>query len=84
MSRERSIVIYFTDKTKVAFSFPQQHDASIVMQKIQQLLERAYISIESECTLYTYPRDNIKSIQVCPAPDKLPDTVIQGATLLDL
>ncbi len=83
MSVERSVVIYFTDKTSVAFSYPQQVDPSIVVQKINQVMEQAYFNIESEGVLYVYPRENIKSIQICPAPDKLPDYVIKGATIID-
>ncbi|SMF21708.1 hypothetical protein SAMN02745866_01360 [Alteromonadaceae bacterium Bs31] len=83
MTIERSVVIYFTDKTSVAFSYPQQFDPSLVVQKINQVMDQAYFTVEAEGTLYIYPRDNIKSIQICPAPDKLPDTVVKGATIIE-
>lgn len=84
MSAQRAITIYFTDGNKLSFDFPQQvADENARMARMQKLLDRPFLMIESDGAVMVFPMQNIKYIQVYPAPSKLPDFAITGATLLD-
>lgn len=85
MAEMRNMVIHFTDGSKVAYDFPQQFTEQAVLSKhVEKMLNMPYLVIESEGAIMLYPRENIKSIQVYPASDKLPDFVIKGAITADL
>jgi len=81
MSENRALVIHFHDTTKLSFIFPRQSDDHSVAEKVRQLLGGAQLVIEADDFLYVIPQTSIKYVQAYPAPDKLPDNVIQGATL---
>jgi hypothetical protein len=78
------MTIQFTDGTKVAYDFPKQVvDASIISSKIEALLDKKFIVIEGDGAIHFYPVNNIKSIQLHPVPEKLPDYVIHSASAAD-
>ncbi|WP_455233876.1 hypothetical protein [Thiogranum longum] len=83
MSKNRALTIHFTDTTKLSFIFPQQADENIMAQKVKQLLDNEQLAIEADESLFVIPMSNVKYLQAYPAPSKLPDNVIQGATFLD-
>jgi hypothetical protein len=79
---KRGVTIRFIDDSTVSFDFPQQvADPQAVVRRMEKLLDSPYVLVEAEGALLMYPVTNIKSIQVFPAPEKLPDTVIRGASL---
>ena len=85
MTEKRYMTIHFTDGTKVAFDFPKQPgDAASIGSRINKLLDMQYITIEADDTVNFYPVSNIKSIQIYPVPDILPDTTIRGAVVMDI
>jgi hypothetical protein len=80
MTRKRNMVIHFMDGTNIAYDFPKQvQDGHSITSRIGKLLEMQYLVIESDGVIQLYPVNNIKSVQVYPIPDKLPDFVIRGA-----
>jgi len=80
MEERKNMVIHFMDDSKVAFDFPQQEkDPTMLIRKMEKALNQPYVAIESEGAVMLYPRDNIKSIQIYPAPEKMADFVIRGA-----
>lgn len=84
MSERKNMVIHFTDGSKVAFDFPEQvQEPARLMKHMEKVLTMPYVVVEAEGAVLLYPRENIKSIQVYPAPDKLPDFVIAGARASD-
>ena len=84
MPQERNMAIHFMDGTQVAYDFPKQiEDASAMSSKIEALLEKQFIVIEGDGVIHLYPVNNIKSIQLHPVPQKLPDFVIHGASAAD-
>lgn len=84
MTQKRHLTIHFMDGTKIAYDFPQRvEDIPNMSSKIAELLEKQFIVIEGDGTINFYPVNNIKSIQVHPVPEKLPDFVIMGAEVAD-
>jgi hypothetical protein len=49
---------------------------------VQKALERDKLTIEAEGVLYTMPLHNVKYIRMFPVPERLPETVITGATIV--
>lgn len=85
MTDKKNIVIHFTDGSKVAFDFPYLiEEPTTLMRYMEQALNMPYIVIEADGAILLYPRENIKSIQLFPAPQKLGDFVIKGATFVDV
>jgi hypothetical protein len=82
MSEKRGIIIHFMDGSKKLLEFPQQvadSDASAAA-KLKQALEARKLVIEAEGALIVIPFENVKYLQVYPAPKKLPAGVIRGAS----
>jgi hypothetical protein len=85
MSEKRGIIIHFMDGSKKLLEFPQQvadTDASAAA-KLKEALEAGKLVIEAEGALIVIPFDNVKYLQVYPAPKKLPAGVIRGASFKD-
>jgi len=85
MSEKRGILIHFMDGSKKLLEFPQQvadTDASAAA-KLKEALEAGKLVIEAEGALIVIPFDNVKYLQVHPAPKKLPAGVIRGASFKD-
>ena len=81
MSR-RFITIHFNDGSKLSASFPQQSgDPSTLASKVHKAIAASSIALECEGTLTVVPMTNVKYVEVHPAPEKLPDSVIAGARL---
>lgn len=78
----KALSIHFHDGSSVAFDFPTQlADARTITTRIEELLKQQYLMVEAEGALLLYPLYNVRSIQVFPAPDTLPDNCIKGAVL---
>jgi len=85
MSEKRGIIIHFMDGSKKLLEFPQQvadSDASAAA-KLKEALEARKLVIEAEGALIVIPFENVKYLQVYPAPKKLPAGVIRGASFKD-
>ncbi len=84
MSDQRNMIIQFMDGTKAVYDIPKQvDDVNAISTRMKKLLDMQYLVIEVEGAMKFYPIANIKSIQVYPLPEKLPEFVIQGAKLVD-
>jgi len=80
MKDHKNLVIHLVDGTSVAFDFPQQtQESHLLVSQMEKALNQPYVAVESEGVVFFYPRENIKTMQVYPAPEKLPDFVIRGA-----
>lgn len=63
-------------------SFPQQtDDFSQIANRVQKALDANQLAIELDGEMFVIPMNNIKYLQVNPAPEKLPDSVIRGGAL---
>ena len=84
MTQKRSMTIHFMDGTKVAYDFPKQvDDGSTMSSKIEALLNKQFIVIEGDGAIHLYPVNNIKSVQLHPVPQKMPDYFIRDAVAAD-
>ena len=82
MAEKKFLTIHFTDGTKMSVAFPKQEEfAHQIAKKVKDALESNQLAIEMGNELFVIPMNSIKYLQLSPAPDKLPDTVIRGATL---
>ena len=82
MADKRFLTIHFTDGSKLSLTFPKQTDELYQMAgRVQKALDANQLSIEVGGELFVIPMSNIKYMQVNPAPEKLPDTVIRGGVL---
>lgn len=80
----KGLSIHFNDGSTAAFDFPTQlSDASSISRRVEELLKHQYLMIEAEGALLLYPLSNIRSVQVFPAPDILPENCIKGARISD-
>jgi hypothetical protein len=85
MKANRGITIHFTDGTKKLLEFPQQvADADVAAAaRLKEALEARHLVIEAEGALIVVPFENVKYLQVYPAPKKLPAYAIRGASFKD-
>jgi hypothetical protein len=82
---KRGMIIHFTDGSRKTLEFPQQisDSDSTMALRVKDALEARHIVLEAEGALIVIPFDNVKYVQVHPAPKKLPPGVIKGASFQD-
>ena len=75
--------ISFTDGEQLKIAWAKQQDAALrAGSVVEKIMANQSLAIELEGRLVLIPVQNIRSIEVQPAPDKLPDTVIRGACIV--
>lgn len=82
MPEKRGVSIHFNDGSKITLDFPKQsaNDAAAQM-KLDDVLKKRYVLFEADGALLMIPFENVKYIQLYPAPDKVPGhTYIKDAT----
>jgi hypothetical protein len=81
----RGMIIHFTDGSRKTLEFPQQmaDTDSTTALRIKDALDARHIVLEAEGAPIVIPLDNVKYVQVHPAPKKLPPGVIKGASFKD-
>ena len=81
MSEKRGIVIHFTDGSSKTLEFPKQApDDQTQIHRLKEALEARSLVVEADGALVVIPFENIKYLQSYPAPAKLPDYAIKGAS----
>jgi hypothetical protein len=84
MAEQRGMVIHFMDGSKKLLEFPKQlADDAAAASKIEDALKARHLVVEAEGALLVFPFDNIKYVQVSPAPKKLPGFAIKAAAFKD-
>lgn len=85
MPVQRGITIHFTDGTKMSLDFPQQaQNEAAALMKFEDVLKNRYVLFEAESTLLLVPFENVKYLQLYPAPQNVPGhTYIKGASVRD-
>ena len=80
--QKRGLTIYFMDGKTMKLDFPKQTlnewGAAI---KIKEVLGAPHLLAEVDGMLLIFPFANIKYIAAYPAPGKLPELTIKGATI---
>jgi predicted homoserine dehydrogenase-like protein len=82
MAQMASMVVHFTDGSKMAFRYPKITDTSTLATKVKNALEQDKIVVQTDDSLIVIPVSSIKYIQVTPQPDALPEGVIRDAEIV--
>jgi hypothetical protein len=84
-TRTAGLVVRFMDGSKLALRYPKQagEDPSTIVANVRKALEADRLLVEVDGSLLFIPLANVKYIQVTPAPDVLPATVLRHARLVD-
>ena len=85
MDDKRGMIIHFMDGSKKLLEFPTQlaEGDAAAAGKLKEALDSRHLVLEAEGALVLIPFENVKYIQVSPAPKKLPQGVIRGASFRD-
>jgi hypothetical protein len=85
MKDRRGITIHFNDGSKVSMDFPRQTPSEIAaMLKLNDVLKKRYMLFEADSTFLMVPFENVKYVQIYPAPGDVPgQTYIKGANIKD-
>lgn len=85
MTDKRGITIFFNDGSKISMDFPQQSpNESAAAMKIDDVLKKRYMLFEAENTFVMIPFENVRYVQLYPAPESVPGhTYIKGASIRD-
>lgn len=82
MPERRGLTIYFMDGTKMKLDYPKQAASEgATAIKLKELLASRHLLAEVDGVLLVFPFENIKYIEAHPAPSKLPEHTIKGATI---
>ena len=84
MANKRYLTIHFTDGSKLSVTFPKQiKEFHQMAERIQKALDANKLAIEIDGELFVIPMNNVKYLQMTPAPEKLPETIIRGGSLIN-
>ena len=83
MTDQRGLTIHFTDGSKMSLEFPKQtENEAAAALKLEDVLRNRYMLLEAESTLLLVPFENVKYLQLYPAPDNVQGhTYIKGASV---
>ncbi len=83
MGQRAGLIVRFMDGSKLRVHYPKASgDPAAVAANIRKALEADRLMIEVDGSLLFIPMSSVKYIEVSPAPDVLPATVIRNARLL--
>ncbi len=78
----RALSVYFNDGSSLKFAFPVQADETNMAARIEEARAQNSLVIEAQGKLVWIPITSIHHMEVTPAPEKLPQSVIRGAKLI--
>ncbi len=83
MQDKRGITIHFNDGTKISMDFPKQAPSeTAAMMKLEDVLKNRYMLFEADSTFLMIPFENVRYIQLYPAPASVPGhTYVKGASV---
>jgi hypothetical protein len=83
MPDQRGLTIHFTDGTRLSLDFPQQtQNEAAALLRLEDVLKNRYMLFEAESTLLLVPFENVKYLQLYPAPGNVQGhTYIKGASV---
>lgn len=77
----RRAIIHFTDASKLDLEWPKQ-DAQghlFLSEAIRKAVQTERLLVEVGGNLLIIPMQNVKYVEVIPAPEQLPDGVVRNA-----
>jgi hypothetical protein len=82
MPDKRGVTIHFNDGTKLSMDFPRQTaNEAAALLKFDDVLKKRYMLFEADGALLMIPFENVRYVQLYPAPPEIPGhTYIKGAS----
>ncbi len=74
--------IYYIDGSKMEFEYVREDEVTNIATRIEKAIESNEVLIELEDRLLVVPLNNLKYIEIVPAPPKLPKFTIRHARLI--
>ena len=83
MQDKRGVTIFFNDGSKLALDFPKQSpNETAAAIKLDDVLKNRYMLFEADSTFLMIPFENVRYVQLYPAPEKVQGhTYIKGASI---
>ena len=83
MKDKRGLTVYFNDGSKISLDFPRQSPSeAAAMLKLDDVLKKRYMLFEADSTFLMIPFENVRYVQLYPAPDSVQGhTYIKGASI---
>jgi len=80
----RFVTINYLNGKKQRFEFlPIAEDASVMTSKLEKMMGSGYLMLKCEDRVHIIPLSSVESMEVSPAPDKLPGFVVQAIRELE-
>jgi hypothetical protein len=76
------MIITYTDGSRQRFRFPPQVDALKMNHLVERLLTTPTLSLQLRDRLIVFPTATIRSAEVLPVPEKLPEVVLRDVEWL--
>ncbi len=76
--------IHYTDGSEMQVEYVRKEEVSNIATRIEKAIESNEVLIELEDRLLVVPLNNLKYIEVVPAPPKLPKFTIRHARLIQI
>ncbi len=84
MKERKGVTIYFNDSTKLVIEYPAlPQNGYDIVTKMKETLDNKHFIVEADGAMLYIPVDNIKYLQIYPAPEKLPTYAITGASIIE-
>ena len=83
MDDQRGLTIHFTDGSKMSLEFPKHTDNEAAAGlRLEDVLKNRYMIFEAESTMLLVPFENVKYLQLYPAPNNVQGhTYVKGASI---
>jgi hypothetical protein len=83
MQDKRGVTIFFNDGSKLSLDFPKQSPSEAAAAiKLDDVLKKRYMLFEADSTFLMVPFENVRYVQLYPAPEKVQGhTYIKGASI---
>ena len=78
-----TLKIHYTDGSKMLVEYIREEEVSSIATRIEKAIESNEVLIELEDRLLVVPLNNLKYIEITPAPPKLPKFTIRHARLIE-
>ena len=80
----RGMTVHFIDGSKMRFVGPKQaKDDWDAIRKMQLILDRPYLCLETGESAMIIPMANVKYIEASPKPTSLPEFFLKDTTLVE-
>ena len=73
-----NLIVTYTDGSHDQFKFPSQMEKLKIKSILEKLLSSSVLTLQMEDSLLVIPTANIRSAEVFPFPDHLPEVVLRS------